>query len=105
LASNSAAGSPLDVWFPATQNVKPQLQDLFSLGYFRNFANNTFEVSTEAYYKMQKNVVDFKDHAQLLGNANFEQELRFGRGRAYGLELMLKKMQAQVHSCRIFRVG
>jgi hypothetical protein len=91
LASNSASGSPLDVWFPATQNVKPQLSDQFSLGYFRNFADNKYEFSAEAYYKNLLDVVDFKDHANLLGNADFERELRFGRGRTYGLELMLKK--------------
>jgi hypothetical protein len=91
LASNSAAGSPFDVWFPATQNVKPQLSDQFALGYFRNFADNRYEFSAEAYYKNLQDVVDFKDHANLLGNADLEQELRFGRGRAYGLELMLKK--------------
>ncbi|MDR1344359.1 MAG: TonB-dependent receptor [Tannerellaceae bacterium] len=91
LASNSAAGSPLDVWFPASPNVRPQMSDQFSLGYFRNFADNSYEFSAEAYYKDLKDVVDFKDHARLLGNAAFEQELRFGRGRAYGLELMLRK--------------
>ncbi|KAA6340797.1 TonB-dependent receptor SusC [termite gut metagenome] len=91
LASNSTAGSPLDVWFPASQNVKPQLSDQFSLGYFRNFAENSYEFSAEAYYKNLQDVVDFKDHANLLGNADLEQELRFGKGRAYGLELMLKK--------------
>jgi hypothetical protein len=91
LASNSAAGSPLDVWFQASQNVKPQLSDQFSLGYFRNFADNSYEFSAEAYYKLLQDVVDFKDHANLMGNADLEQELRFGRGRAYGLELMLKK--------------
>ncbi|MDR0815388.1 MAG: TonB-dependent receptor [Bacteroidales bacterium] len=91
LASNSASGSPLDVWFPATQNVKPQLSDQFSLGYFRNFADNKYEFSAEAYYKILQDVVDFKDHANLLGNVDFEQELRFGKGKTYGLELMLKK--------------
>jgi hypothetical protein len=91
LASNSAAGSMLDVWFPASQNVKPQLSDQFSLGYFRNFTDNSYELSAEVYYKMLQNVIDFKDHADLLGNPDLEQELRFGKGRAAGLELMLKK--------------
>jgi outer membrane receptor for ferrienterochelin and colicin len=91
LASNSTAGSPLDVWFQASPNVKPQLSDQFSVGYFRNFAEDAFELSAEVYYKNLKNVVDFKDHAELLGNSNLEQELRFGKGSAYGLELMLRK--------------
>jgi outer membrane receptor for ferrienterochelin and colicin len=91
LASNSTAGSPLDVWFQASPNVKPQLSDQFSTGYFRNFAEDVYEFSAEVYYKILKDAVDFKDHAELLGNTNLEQELRFGKGRAYGLELMLRK--------------
>ncbi|MDL2265121.1 TonB-dependent receptor [Parabacteroides sp. OttesenSCG-928-G21] len=91
LASNSAAGSPLDVWFQASPNVKPQLSDQLSLGYFRNFSDNLYEASAEVYYKDLKNVIDFKDHAQLMGNEEIEKELRFGKGYAYGLELMLRK--------------
>ncbi len=91
LASNSTSGSPLDVWFQASQNVKPQLCDQFAIGYFRNFANNEYEASAEIYYKDMKNAVDFKDHAELLMNEDLEHELRFGKGYAYGLELMVRK--------------
>ncbi|MDR1895556.1 MAG: TonB-dependent receptor [Prevotellaceae bacterium] len=97
LASNSASGSPMDVWFPASQNVKPQLSDQFSVGYFRNLAENKYELSAEVYYKILQDVVDFKDHAKLLGNADFERELRFGKGKAYGLELMLKKNSGKLN--------
>lgn len=93
MASNSSAGSPLDVWFQTSQNVKPQLCDQFALGYFRNFADNMFEASAEIYYKNMKNVIDFKDHAELIGNADLEQELRFGKGYSYGLEVMVRKNQ------------
>lgn len=91
LASNSTAGSPLDVWFQASPNVRPQLCDQFALGYFRNFADNEYEASAELYYKNMKNVIDFKDHAELMGNEELEKEVRFGKGYAYGLELMLRK--------------
>ena len=37
LAQNSTSGTPLDVWFPATPNVKPQRCDQVAMGYFRNF--------------------------------------------------------------------
>ncbi|MCC8154867.1 MAG: TonB-dependent receptor [Tannerellaceae bacterium] len=97
LASNSAAGSPLDVWFQSSQNVKPQLCDQFSVGYFRNFEDNTYEASAEIYYKDMKNVVDFKDHAQLIVNEHLEQELRFGKGYAYGLELMVRKNTGRIN--------
>lgn len=91
LASNSSAGSPLDVWFQASQNVKPQLSDQFAVGYFRNLMQNEYEFSAEVYYKKMKDVVDFKDHAELIANKDLEQELRFGKGYSYGLELMLRK--------------
>ena len=91
LASNSTSGSPLDLWFAASEKVKPQKCDQYAVGYFRNFASNEYELSAELYYKDMKDVVDFKDHAQLILNENLEDELRFGRGYSYGLELMLRK--------------
>jgi hypothetical protein len=91
MASNSTSGSPLDLWFQASENVKPQKCDQFAMGYFRNFAANEYEFSAETFYKDMNDVVDFKDHARLFLNENIEQELRFGRGYSYGLELMLRK--------------
>lgn len=91
LASNSAAGSPFDLWFQSSRNIKPQVSDQVAIGYFRNFNDNMFETSVELYYKDMKNVIDFKDHAELLGKANLETELRFGVGYAYGAEFMIRK--------------
>ena len=51
LAQNSTAGTPLDIWFPAGPNIKPQIADQVALGYFRNFRRNTIETSVEIYYK------------------------------------------------------
>lgn len=91
LAQNSTAGTPLDIWFPASPNVRPQSADLFAVGYFRNFSNNRYETSVEVYYKSIGHVIDFKDHAMLLMNEYLEGELRVGKGTAYGLEMMVRK--------------
>ncbi|MDR3269196.1 MAG: TonB-dependent receptor [Tannerella sp.] len=91
LANNSASGSPLDVWFSAGPNIKPQTVDLFSTGYFHNLANNTYEASVELYYKNLSNVIDFAEHSQLLLNDNLDGQIRAGTGRAYGMEWMLRK--------------
>lgn len=90
LASNSTAGTPLDVWFPSSPNVKPQVADQWALGYFRNFRNNTIETSVEVYYKLNDNAIDFKDHAELLLNQEMEGELRFGDSWSYGAEFLVK---------------
>lgn len=92
LISNTAASTPLDVWVPSTNNIKPQLSDQVALGYFRNFTeNNTYETSLEVYYKNMQNQIDYIDGAELLLNKLLEGELMNGIGRAYGMELFLKK--------------
>jgi hypothetical protein len=92
LISNTAASTPLDVWVPSTNNIKPQLADQVALGYFKNFReDNMYETSIEVYYKEMQNQVDYIDGANLLLNNLLEGELMNGKGRAYGLELFLKK--------------
>jgi len=96
LAQNSTAGTPLDIWFPASPNVKPQICDQGAIGYFRNFMNNSLEVSVEGYYKTMQNTIDFKDHAELLLNKELEGELRFGTSQAYGLEFLVRKTRGKL---------
>lgn len=90
LASNSTSGTPLDIWFPSSPNVKPQRADQFALGLFKNFKDNSIETSLEGFYKKMDNTIDFKDHPQLLLNEHLEGELRFGESQAYGLEAMVR---------------
>lgn len=97
LARNSTAGTPLDIWFPSSQQVKPQIADQLAVGYFRNFRNNTIETSVETYYKDMQNVIDFKDHAQLLLNRQLEGELRFGNAWSYGFETMVRLKQGRLN--------
>ncbi len=91
LISNTTASTPVDVWTPSTNNIKPQIADQVALGYFRNFDNNTYELSSEAYYKKMNQIVEYIDGADLFLNTFLEGELLEGRGRAYGLELQMKK--------------
>ena len=97
LASNSTAGSPLSIWFSASNNVRPQLCNQLVLGYFHDFFDGTLETSAEVYYKHYTNVIDFKDRARLLGNKDLERELRFGTGYSYGFELMIAKPSGRIN--------
>ncbi|MBN1132698.1 MAG: TonB-dependent receptor [Bacteroidales bacterium] len=90
MASNSAAGTPLDIWFPVSPNIEPQIANQISAGYFRNFLNNRLESSLELYYKKMINSIDFKDHANLFLNPFLEAELRTGETESYGAEFFLK---------------
>jgi hypothetical protein len=91
LLSNSTTGSPTDMWIPSSYNTVPEVSDQFALGYFRNFSDNNFEFSAEVYYKNLLHQVDYIKGAILNFNANVESQLIYGKGRAYGLELMVKK--------------
>ncbi len=96
MASNSTAGTPLDLWFTAGKNIKPQTCDQYAVGYFRNFLNNELEGSVEVFYKDMQNTIDFRDHAQLLLNKKLEGELRFGNSRAYGAEFQIQKNEGKL---------
>ena len=91
LVSNTTASNPLDIWTPSTNNIKPQLAQQLALGYFQNFKSNQYEASVELYYRASKNQLDYIDGADLLINEFIEGDLLSGEGRAYGLELFLKK--------------
>ncbi len=91
LISNSTSGSPTDIWIPSSLNIRPEISDQVSLGWFKNFADNKYEFSSEIYYKAMQNQIDYKDGANTQANEVLEGELRYGIGRAYGLELYFKK--------------
>ncbi len=91
LLSTSNMSSPTDRWVSNTNYIKAEIANQVSLGYFRNFANNLFEFSAEIYYKDLRNQIDYKDGADVQRKENIETEILFGKGRAYGLELFLKK--------------
>ncbi|MCC9071406.1 TonB-dependent receptor [Flavobacterium sp. F-65] len=91
LISNTSSPTPLDVWMPSDQFIKPQLADQVALGYFRNFQDGDYSLEAETYYKKIKNRLDYIDGADLIANDAIEQVLLNGRMRSYGIELMLKK--------------
>lgn len=91
VASKSTGGLPLDVWFPANPNIKPQLCHQFAAGYFRNLFDNKIETSVEAYYKILDNVIDFLPDADLIANDEIDGEIRSGKGRSYGIEVLIRK--------------
>jgi len=95
LVSNTTAATPVDIWTPSTNNIRPQIADQVALGYFRNFKNDMYELSTEVYYKKMQHLVDYIDGADLLINEFLEGDLLEGQGRAYGLELMLQKTEGR----------
>ncbi|GAB4403863.1 MAG: TonB-dependent receptor [Microscillaceae bacterium] len=97
LVSNTVASTPLDVWTPSTNNIRPTLLDQYAIGYFHNFRDNSLEFSVEAYYKDYRDLVGYIDNADLLLNFFLEGDLLRGDGRAYGLEFYLRKKTGKLN--------
>ncbi len=95
LISNTTGDNPTDVWIPSSENIKPEVADMVSIGWFKNFMNNKYEFSAETYYKASQNQIDYRDGANTMANDLLEGELLYGIGRAYGLELYFKKVSGK----------
>jgi hypothetical protein len=97
LISNSTTATPTDKWIASTNIVKPEIADQLSLGYYRDLSAGKYELSVETYYKNMQNQIDYRDGADVLNGENaIESQLLFGKGRAYGFEMQLKKQTGAV---------
>jgi len=96
LLSNSVASSPSDQWIGNSYNIKPEIADQLSLGYVTKLFKSKFELTAETYYKYLQNQIDYKDGAEINTVSDVESVLLYGIGRAYGLELLLKKKEGRL---------
>ncbi|WP_053976534.1 TonB-dependent receptor [Mangrovimonas xylaniphaga] len=95
LLSNTASVTPLDVWTPSGQYIKPQRSTQYAVGYYRNFSEKGYALELETYYKTIKNRIDYIDGSDLIGNNNIETEILNGEARAYGMEVLLRKTKGK----------
>lgn len=97
MLSNNTAISPVDVWKLSDVHIRPQVGDQVSLGFYKNLRGQPVELSIEAYYKYSTRTIDFKNGASLLLNPALETAVVAARGKAYGLELMVKKSSGKLN--------
>lgn len=91
LLSNTASPTPVDLYFPSTNNIKPSVTDQVSVGVVTIPESLPLEFSAEVFYKKMDDVLDYIDNANLELNQLVEADLLTGKGRAMGLELEVKK--------------
>ncbi|MGE4569247.1 MAG: carboxypeptidase-like regulatory domain-containing protein [Bacteroidales bacterium] len=97
LLSNATMASPFDRWTPSSNLIKPEISDQYSIGYYRTFFDDNYDFSVESYYKNLQNQIDYKDGAEPIRTEVIESDLVFGKGRAYGIELFLKKRYGKLN--------
>ena len=96
LLSNSTTISPTDTWKLSDYYLKPQIGDQVAIGFYEMLFRNNFEASAEVYYKEIRNMVDFKGGTDLIMDENIEKDIVNVKGKAYGLELVLKKTEGKL---------
>lgn len=97
LIANTNTPTPNSLWQLSSDYIKPLRSHNFSIGYFKNFDNNNWETSIETYGRLIDDLFDYKDFADLTMNDQLETELLPGIGRAYGMELSVRKREGIVN--------
>jgi hypothetical protein len=97
LISNTSSPTPLDVWTPSDNFIKPQIANQVALGFFRNFKDSEYSIEAETFYKEIDNRLDYIDGADLIANKALEQVLLNGEMRSYGLEFLLRKNEGRLN--------
>jgi hypothetical protein len=95
--SNNTTAAPTDTYKLSDSFIKPQRANQYALGFFKNFDGNIYELSLEGYYKTSDNLLDYKVGANLFLNENIETEVLQGEGKAYGVELLIRKKKGKLN--------
>lgn len=91
MLSNTVSVAPTDRWKLTDPYIIPPVSDQLSLGIYKDLNNAAIETSAEIYYKKGKNIVEYKDGADLTSSPDFETLILQGKNNAYGLELMIRR--------------
>ncbi len=84
---------PSDQWVPVTRRFKPQTADKISLGAYWQSGSKMYEASVEGYYKVMRNLVDYRDEFYLQPPTEmWDGQLCSGSGTAKGLDFRLAKV-------------
>ena len=89
--STSSGSFPSDIWVSSSEYVKPGIGIQYSLGLFKNLFSDDVETSVEVYYKDLQNQIEFREDYTAGLETDLENKFVFGKGRAYGLEIFIKK--------------
>ncbi|MDE6330534.1 MAG: TonB-dependent receptor [Muribaculaceae bacterium] len=83
---------PSDQWVPVTGKFKPQNADKISLGVYWQSATGLFSASVEGYYKVMRNLVDYRDEYYLQPPTEmWNAQLCSGKGTAKGIDFKVEK--------------
>ena len=95
--SNTSIVSPTDTWKLSDPNIKPQKGWQVAAGIYHETRNKQYELSAEVYYKHIDDYLNYRNSAVLLMNPHLETDVISTKGKAYGVELQVKKPVGKVN--------
>ena len=95
--SNTVIMSPTDIWMLSNAKVKPQSGWQATTGYYLQFGKGCYEFSAEAYYKGMKDYLTYRNAAILVMNDHLYEDVVGTSGRAYGIELQIRKFYGKLN--------
>lgn len=93
-ASYSGSSLPSDLWLPATKQQRPETAWQANLTYTNSvdFANQSFVVTTDLFFKRLDNLLDFKEGVSFYSSSSLNDKLvTGGNGSIYGMEFLIEK--------------
>lgn len=101
LLSSTGISFPVDLWLPATRQVKPQRAHQVALGVAQDIFKNAATIEIEGYYKKLNNIITYRENAGFLTIAtpeamettelDWESNVTPGQGWSYGVEFLVQK--------------
>ena len=92
LLSSTSLVSPSDIWISVTDSIPPMKSMTYSVSLNRQFPLG-IELSVEGYYKTINHLTDYKESSDFSrAGQNWENMIALGKGKSYGLEVMLQRM-------------
>ena len=95
--SNTSIMSPTDIWKLSDPNIKPQKGWQVAAGIYHETRDKKYELSAEVYYKHIDDYLNYRNSAVLLMNPHLETDVISTKGKAYGVELQVKKPTGKVN--------
>ena len=94
----SGLSLPLDLWVPATDQVRPQNATQVASGFAWNSSRRTYEVTVESFYKWMNSQIEYTEGARIynLSGDAWQDQIEHGKGWSYGGELFVRKGTGRV---------
>lgn len=97
LITTSSVGIPTDFWIASSDGIKPQSSQEFSIGSNQNISKNLIS-SFGAFYRSMKDLLEYPyGITQFNEITTLKNDLFVGKGKAYGLEFMIRKNNGKMN--------